>query len=75
MAKATITLHDVGEGQFQAHVEYESATGFAEDSLAHQHAHLLMLQLGKWANPTCPEQQFGNAPSAVVQGAAPEHKH
>ncbi len=74
MANAIIKLHDTGDGQFQAFVEYESETGFAEDSLAHQYAHLLMLQLGKWADVTGPETQFGNAPSTRLP-AATEHQH
>jgi hypothetical protein len=63
VAKAIITLHDTGDGQFQAHIEYESETGFAENSMAHQYGHLLMLQLGRWADPTGPAQLFGNAPT------------
>jgi hypothetical protein len=72
MARATITLNDTGEGQFQAAIEYESETGFAESSMAHQHGHALMLQLGIWANPTGPEQMFGNAPT--VNPGAPDQR-
>lgn len=72
MAKATIILQDTGEGQFQAHIEYESETGFAENSMAHQHGHLLMLQLGKWADRQGPETMFGNAPTTNPQPAEPE---